>query len=248
MNELVPWWRRFEAVTTDDGAGYATGRGRRIASVNAGWAADSRAALEHTMVPDVRGNPWLTRHTAAEQIADAPPPKVAPLTGPSTPQAGVDAPAAALPVWSRLGWAAALWFVGAHGGAGESTLAALDDSWAAAGHGWPGAPSSSRRPRAVIVARSHLAGLQAAQAVAQQWASGGVPSVQLLGLIIVADAPGRLPRPLRELQQVVSGGVPRAWTVPWVEAWRAMAPDESNIPRSVRSMCEQLRSLTNSAA
>jgi hypothetical protein len=157
-----------------------------------------------------------------------------------------------LPVWPQSA-IAALWFVGAHGGAGESTLAGLDDSWAAAGHGWPNEPSPSGRSpgglntvhQTVIVARSHLAGLRAAQIAARQWASGRAPSIHLLGLIIVADAPGRLPRPLRELQQIVSGGVPRTWTVPWVEAWRTAPPDETNIPRSVRTLCDELRSLTH---
>ncbi|WP_460811274.1 DUF6668 family protein [Microlunatus endophyticus] len=131
-------------------------------------------------------------------------------------------------------------------------MAGLDDSWAAAGHGWPNRPSPDRLPtvhqtvhQTVIVARSHVAGLRAAQTAARQWASGRVPSIHLLGLIIVADAPGRLPRPLRELQQLVSGGVPRTWTVPWVEAWRTAPADETNIPRSVRSLCDELRSLTH---
>lgn len=198
---------------------------------------------------EVFANPWLTGQAVPEQPVMPVAARVVPAkpSGPATPQSGVDAPAVGLPVCPQPA-IAALWLVGAHGGAGESTLAGLDDSWAAAGHSWPSGPSSGL-PRTVyqtvIIARSHLAGLQAAQAAAQQWASGQVPSVQLLGLIIVADAPGRLPRPLRELQQVISGGVPRTWTVPWVEAWRAASPDETNIPRLVRSLCDELRSLTH---
>jgi hypothetical protein len=57
----------------------------------------------------------------------------------------------------------------------------------------------------------------------RQWAAGLVPSVEVLGLVVMADAPGRVPRSLRDLLQVVSGGVPRTWTVPWVEAWRVGA-------------------------
>lgn len=200
--------------------------------------------MTRTGIAEVHANPWLTRQGIEQPAMPVAAPRVAPAkpTGPATPQSGVDAPAVGLPVCPQPAMAA-LWLIGAHGGAGESTLAGLDDSWAAAGHSWPSAPSGPAQ--SVIVARSHLAGLQAAQAAAQQWASGRVPSVQLLGLIIVADAPGRLPRPLRELQQIISGGVPRTWTVPWVEAWRATSPDETNIPRSVRSLCDDLRSLTH---
>lgn len=54
---------------------------------------------------------------------------------------------------------------------------------------------------------------------AAQWASGAVP-VDLLGLAVVADAPGRLPGPLRDLVRLVGGGVPHLWRVPWSEDWR----------------------------
>jgi len=75
-----------------------------------------------------------------------------------------------------------------------------------------------------------------------QWAGGLVPSVDVLGLVIVADAPGRLPRPLRDLAQVVSGGVPRTWNVPWVESWRLGEPPALNdAPREVRRLVDELR-------
>jgi hypothetical protein len=68
--------------------------------------------------------------------------------------------------------------------------------------------------------------------------------VELLGLVVVADAPGRLPRPLRDLAELVGGGVPRTWTVPWVEEWRlgheASLPDA---PRQVRHLVKELTAL-----
>jgi hypothetical protein len=72
----------------------------------------------------------------------------------------------------------------------------------------------------VLVARTHASGLRAAQAAARQWASGALPTVRLLGLIAVADAPGKRPRALRELLELISGGVPQTWELPWVEALR----------------------------
>lgn len=47
-----------------------------------------------------------------------------------------------------------------------------------------------------------------------------VTGVDLLGLVVVADAPGRLPRILRNRVRLVSGAVPRLWEIPWVGPWR----------------------------
>src|SRR5690625_7783755 len=69
----------------------------------------------------------------------------------------------------------------------------------------------------------HAHGLLATQTAATKWASGAV-DVDLLGLVLVADAPGRLSRPLRDLARLVSGGLPRVWNLPWIEAWRLGEP------------------------
>jgi hypothetical protein len=42
--------------------------------------------------------------------------------------------------------------------------------------------------------------------------------------VVVADMPGRLPRPLRELLDLVSGGWPRIWRIDWIEALRLGEP------------------------
>lgn len=36
----------------------------------------------------------------------------------------------------------------------------------------------------------------------------------------MADAPGRLPKEIRDFARVVGGGVPHMWHFPWVDAWR----------------------------
>ncbi len=195
-------------------------------------------------------NPWLSRPAAAPTSAPAYTQTPTPTaTGPVTPQRGVPAPDVAdqLPtvVHHRT---ADLWWLGAHGGAGETSLAALDPRWAAADHGWPRTPGAT--PTSVVVtARSNMRGLRAAQVAATQWAAGLVPHVQLVGLVVVADAPGRLPRPLRELTQVVSGGYPRTWSIPWIEIWRlGEAPDLSTAPREVRRLADDLTALLHTGA
>ena len=144
----------------------------------------------------------------------------APTTGPTHPQQGVPAPTLpALPT-RRLDVVADVYVVGVHGGAGESTVAVLNPAWwVETGHGWP-LVQTSASPRVLLVARTSASGLRAAQAAATQWAAGATPPIDLLGLVLVADAPGRLPRPLRELAQLVGGGVPRTWSLPWSEPWR----------------------------
>lgn len=128
-----------------------------------------------------------------------------------------------------------VWFVSAHGGAGESTLAALHPTWRAAGQAWPVLDADPQR--CVLVARSNLTGLTAAQRALRQWATPATrPAVQLLGLLVVADAPGKLPTPLRDLITLISGGAPQLWQLDWVEAWRTDPPTPANAPRSVRDL------------
>jgi hypothetical protein len=109
----------------------------------------------------------------------------------------------------------------------------------------PATPDTSSR--VVLVARTNYAGLTAAQRAATEWASNALgDAIQLAGLVLMPDAPGKRPRPLRDLEQVVAGGVPRVWTMPWVEAWR-MAPTRPGdpAPKEFRSLFSDL-SLTPS--
>jgi len=135
-----------------------------------------------------------------------------------------------------------LWWVGAHGGAGESTLEQLLDGSAAAGHAWPVMPDvDAPTPRAVLVARTHASGLRSAQQAATEWAAGLV-DIDLVGLVLIADAPGRLPLVLRDFAHVVCGGVPRSWRLPWVQAWRAGEPlSADTVPRDVGRVLDDVR-------
>lgn len=83
----------------------------------------------------------------------------------------------------------------------------------------------------MLVARTHYYGLTRAQLAARQWASAQVPEgVEVLGLVQVADAPGKLPRPLREFAALVAGGFPRVWEIPWIEDLRLGAPPSPDHP------------------
>ena len=91
------------------------------------------------------------------------------------------------------------------------------------------------------------------------WPSAGPgPRTRLTGLLaagevwlvdnlLVADAPGKTPAPIRDLAKVVGGGAPRVWHVPWVEAWRLGDPVTERVPRPVSKLVSTLRSLAATA-
>jgi hypothetical protein len=144
-----------------------------------------------------------------------------------------------------------IWVVGLHGGSGASTITRLLDQSAqtnpdrGAGQfsrdvtewsprGWPSGPGPQVAARVLLVARTHLAGLDNAAAAAEQWASGRLDGVQLLGLVLVDDAP-RPTSVQRAAVQRVSALVPECWHVPWIPAWRDLAaPQLADAPRRVR--------------
>lgn len=134
-----------------------------------------------------------------------------------------------------------LWVVGAHGGAGASVLACLlgaED----AGVAWPVPGAGDEEVRVLVAARTSAHGIEAAQDAAVQWASGALEGVDLVGVVWVADAPGRLPRELRRLVALVSGAFPMSVSVPWVGAWRTAAVvDAAAAPKDVRRALSRCR-------
>ncbi|MFI8192955.1 DUF6668 family protein [Streptomyces sp. NPDC085946] len=107
-------------------------------------------------------------------------------------------------------------WVGTHGGAGVSTLAAVFGG-RDCGRAWPG-PAG---PHSVLlVARTHAAGLEAAARAVEAFRRGPVPpGLDLDAVVLVADAPGRLPRPLAQRIPPLESAVD-VYRVPWVAAWR----------------------------
>jgi hypothetical protein len=191
-------------------------------------------------------NPWTRQQSPGPQQPSPAPSAQPDLTprGPSAPQHGVPAPAEdqrlpkfAIPV------ADTLWWVGAHGGAGETTMSLLLPGTRAANHRWPIPPPPVPTP-VILVARTHGSGLRAAQRAATEWASGVVQGVAVLGLVLIADAPGRLPRVLDDFADIVGGGVPRVWDIPWIEEWRrGEAPTPDNTPDEVFEVLESIYAL-----
>ncbi|SFU10619.1 DUF6668 family protein [Arthrobacter sp. ov118] len=166
-------------------------------------------------------NPWITHPARADGAETAAPDAhVPPAAVISAPLRGLVEPDAA----DRLGrrtfsGSAALWITGAHGGSGESRIAELSDGARPAGHCWP-VLQDGAKPRVLLVCRADMRGLTAARSALVQWVSGAAPAVDLLGLAVLADAPGKTPKALRDFAAIVGGGAPRYWTLPWVEAWR----------------------------
>ena len=191
-------------------------------------------------------NPWTTHQPpppGPQHAAPGPGAETGPR-GPSAPQHGVPAPAEdqRLPKFA-IPAADTLWWVGVHGGAGESTMAQLLPGTRAAGHRWPIPPPPVPTP-VVLVARTNGSGLRAAQRAAIEWASGVVQGVAVLGLVLIADAPGRLPRVLDDFADIVGGGVPRVWDIPWIEEWRrGEDPTPDNTPDEVFEVLESIYAL-----
>jgi hypothetical protein len=189
-------------------------------------------------------NPWLDPAPNPDRVVvpDASEEVTAARVTPATVHPGIELPSpdARLPRREVERGQAVLWSIGAHGGSGESTLAQLLDGSMPSGHTWP--ICSDLPVLAVLVARTHAAGLTAAQAALAEAAAGLVP-VRLLGLVLVADAPGRLPRPLRELAKLVAGGSEQCWMIPWVEAWRLGEQSSEQQSRTVRKVVEEISRL-----
>ena len=150
---------------------------------------------------------------------------------------------------SAAGEARPAWlFVAAHGGSGAALLARL--SWqpykaaveagaagrsaedlafgVTAGRAWPN-PALEPTNAAVVVCQTTMRGLAWARDLAAQYLSGCVPAgLRLLGVVTVADQPGRLPPPLAAARGLLAGAYPHCWAVPYVPAYRLLTglPDE----------------------
>lgn len=164
-------------------------------------------------------NPWISRPAGERETAE-PEVHTPPAAAITAPLRGMVEPDAADRLGRRtVAGTAGLWITGAHGGSGESRLADLLDGARATGHCWP-VPQDGSTPKLLLVCRADMRGLTAARSALTQWASGAAPAVDLLGLAVLADAPGKTPKALRDFTAIVGGGAPRLWTLPWVEAWR----------------------------
>jgi hypothetical protein len=125
-----------------------------------------------------------------------------------------------------------VWLLGTHGGSGVRCLAAVLPGARCAGKAWPEAVAG--REPVVLVCRGNHRGLTSAQEYARAYRDGELAAaLQLLGVIVSADAPGRTPPPLRRLERLLSGAAPILGHAPWEPSWRlgpAQAVDGEPLP------------------
>ena len=123
-----------------------------------------------------------------------------------------------------LGW------VGAHGGAGASTLARVLGG-SDLGCAWPD-PSRGEPARVMLVARTHAEGMRAASRALNALREGRHPAgMELVALVLVADAPGRLPLVLANRVRILRSAAP-VRRLPWIPAWR-LGKETRKLPKEL---------------
>lgn len=149
---------------------------------------------------------------------------------------GVIAPPLAqrAPVWDTVipwpptsgteGRAPLVWLLGAHGGAGVTTLARVLAPAADCWRRWP-APRPEESPYVAVVARETAIGLAAADALLRQHHAGLAGASAVVGLVTVAARPGRVPAAIRRDRQLYAALVPHVWRIGWHEAWMTTTHD-----------------------
>ncbi|MEU0127046.1 MULTISPECIES: DUF6668 family protein [unclassified Streptomyces] len=129
----------------------------------------------------------------------------------------------------RVAW------VNAHGGGGASTLVGVLGG-ADLGRRWP-EPARGEPGGVLLVARTHAGGMRAASQALNALRLGDHPDgVHLIALVLVADAPGRLPRRLGQRVRVLRSAA-EVHRVPWIPAWR-LGTEVDPLPKQVRALAE----------
>ena len=133
-----------------------------------------------------------------------------------------------------------LWWVGCHGGAGTSTLAAVTGLGADGERVWPN-PVGHEVP-VVLVCRLSAAGTWAATGAVEQWYRRYVPpGIRLLGLVAVAASAKRAPNLANERLELIAGWLPKIWRVGWVETFLATdTPAAVGMPPDVAALRHDL--------
>jgi len=129
----------------------------------------------------------------------------------------------------EIGW------VKAHGGAGTTSLAhALGG--VDVGARWPDVTRGEPR-RILLVGRTSAGGLRSVSRALQALHEGNAPrGLDLLGVVLVADVPGRLPLTLLRRIRVIRSAAP-VHRVPWIPAWRVGGRSRS-LPRQLTPLAE----------
>lgn len=109
----------------------------------------------------------------------------------------------------------AVWLVGAHGGAGVSTLAHYWDFAGDARQQWPcGTDRERESPYVVVVCRETIEGLASAHDLILEHRNRGLQT-ELLGLVTIANTAGAAPKDVRQRRSIVAGAVHDNWSIGW---------------------------------
>ncbi|WP_237519223.1 hypothetical protein [Streptomyces sp. HUCO-GS316] len=169
-----------------------------------------------------------------------------PVAGRTAPQARTRRPSATPspePAWgeprrprtARGGSRDEVGWVKAHGGAGVTSLVEVLGG-VDVGARWPD-PSRGEPRRVVLVGRTSARGLRSVSQALGALNDGRAPQgLDLLAVVLVADAPGRLPLGLlRRIRVLRSAG--RVQRVPWIPAWRT-GGNQKGLPRQLSRLAE----------
>ncbi|MGQ4618977.1 DUF6668 family protein [Nocardia sp. R7R-8] len=104
--------------------------------------------------------------------------------------------------------------LGAHGGAGTSTLARWWAPAADTGLAWPASPATTQL--VIVAARLCMPGLTAAAERLREWHAGLAPDgVQVIGLVLTAARPGKPPAVVRRYRDVVADLAEHVYQIGW---------------------------------
>jgi hypothetical protein len=122
--------------------------------------------------------------------------------------------------------------VGAHGGAGTSTLAKALGA-ADLGREWPA------DGQVLVVGRTNAGGLQSVSRMLNSIVGDPRQQGRVVAVALVADAPGRLPLALSRRVRVIRSAA-RIYRIPWVPAWR-VGDELDELPKEIRKLAELVR-------
>ncbi|GAA5104913.1 hypothetical protein [Nocardia iowensis] len=115
--------------------------------------------------------------------------------------------------------------LGAHGGAGASTLAQWWAPAADTGLAWPASPRTTQR--VLIAARLCMTGLTAAAERLREWHGGYAPDgITVIGLTLTAARPGSVPSAVRRYRSVVAELVDDIYDIGWHDELVALERSE----------------------
>lgn len=149
-----------------------------------------------------------------------------------------------LPIASQMRDFEGLIVVGAHGGAGTTTLACLT-GLIDGGHVWT-RPSGSFPNGVLFACRSTVSGLDAALSLARVAASGAMNTVQVWGLVVMADIPEKpkkTPPEILSRIELCKGVFPWVGRVGWIDGLRTHS--QARWGKETDKVLDRIRQMNN---